>query len=819
MQNPTRLRMIRFFLCLVFSCFFCSLRSQKNISIHIPENRKEIKELGVELQDYLSRAARDKFLLEETKAGTGGGIFLSIETLNPQYLKKEGYEITGTGNSVTIRANHISGLRNGVYNYLYRLGFRFYLPGDIWTHIPRLSSVFYLVKQQQYPLFQNRSMFGTGGFPYHPVLDRGYEVQKSWEKWLKRNRWSAEEYIGGHEGEIFNQKYEPLLKADTFLLAKFMNKRVWSLSSKWCVSNPKLVELFVKDRVEAFELQKKKVPDRNYISVEPADGGGYCECENCTRIGNASDQVFFLANETARALKKKWPTAGVSLYAYNDHAAPPRQKLEDNVYVGVIPYAFQQVAAPEILLTEWRKKCSLTGVYDYWNLTDGSKDLPQLNYLLYLPQKIKLWTRLGIKGYSLESGYSKFGSGLFLYFLSRISWDKNASVDELLQEFCSANFGPAAGVLKSMLRRWSVNFEPHRETGLAFSDIAKARTLTQKPEILRRLRELEDYVYYMAYFTDAMDHINTSEESQKIENCIRYIWTIHDECILNTSRIHQYFLLRPVRERQITLVDKWSLTNTAIQKEQWEAVREQKLTSWEHQALLSPLFFKKSPAVKKEASNSGMLDSRLKKLKLVFDGKDSLIFNCGKTLYYSFNSGNANSFSFAMKLPQKANESSMPGVAIYDEKRNFINYVLCRNQPGILQLIKFDGLKKNTRYYILVNVPSIRWETHIPNKAILIDGANINNVYTSLQTSQKVFLLTDPDQDMIQLNTSGFKGVVYTPQNKPLLDMQADPSASSVKTKGMSYLRVEQRGSSTLSLKTSEGESLYFFKNSISATK
>jgi hypothetical protein len=804
---------IRLIFILVTVVLFKSVvTAQKNIPIHISGSQKELNALAHELSEDLSKASGMNFSVDSIMNTGNSGIYLIIGTVNPETLKSVGYEIIGNDQSIMIRANELSGLKNGVYNYLYKLGFRFYLPGDIWTHIPALSSVFININEQRYPLFANRSMAGTGGFPYNWVLDPQSTVQQKWQKWLERTTWSSEEYMGGHIGEIFNTKYEAQLKSDTLLLAKYKGKRQWSITAKWCISNAKFVELFVRDRVEAFELQKKRSPERNFISVEPADGGGYCECENCAKIGTVSDQVFFLANQVARAIKERWPNGGVNLYAYSDHAFPPKQRVDDNVYVSVIPYAYQLVGIPEILLSEWRKKCDQVAVYDYWNITDASKDLPKYNYLTYLPQKYGLWLKLGLKGYSLESGYSKFGAGLALYFLSRMSWDKNIDIYDLMHEFCSVNFGAATKVIESMLIRWSSSFEPHQEVAFALDDIKRARGVTKDPMILSRLKEMEDYVYYAAYYIDAVDHFSSPNASQKIENCIRFIWSVYDECLVNTSRIHQFFLLRPVREQQQALVNKWSLANAAAQKKLWIDLKEEQIDPATHGQLLSPIFFIKNQEGIGDVMSPKDIDARFQKMNFHFTGADTLRFNCGKTIYYSFNSGNASSFSFKVNLPSAIKAGALPGVALYDSNKNFLIYHLIENQPHHLQELKFDGLKKDHRYYILVNIQGMLWEAQIPNRAIVIDANNANNIYTSLLSRQKVYFLINSNAKTIQFDTAAFKGTVFSEKEEPLLDMDKKLQKTQVNTLGRQFLIVAQKGSNTLALKAKNLQSLYFFK-------
>ena len=64
-------------------------------------------------------------------------------------------------------------------------------------------------------------------------------------------------------------------------------------------------------------------PKADSLSMEPSDGGAWCECEACASMGSVSDRVVLLANEVAGAVNA--PGLGrkyVGLYAYNRHAAP-----------------------------------------------------------------------------------------------------------------------------------------------------------------------------------------------------------------------------------------------------------------------------------------------------------------------------------------------------------------------------------------------------------------------------------------------------------------------------------------------------------------
>src|SRR5262249_28649004 len=141
------------------------------------------------------------------------------------------------------------------------------------------------------------------------------------------------------------------------------------------------------------------------LSVDPADGGGDCECEYCKKLGSVSDRTFLLANEVAREFSKISSMAFVNLYAYNTHAAPPTFELEPNVIVQIIPYAFQDVGTPEQMIGLWKKKDKNLMIYDYYAIPDWHYEVPTPRKTSpdTLVKRIAYWKKQGIKGFLLES--------------------------------------------------------------------------------------------------------------------------------------------------------------------------------------------------------------------------------------------------------------------------------------------------------------------------------------------------------------------------------------------------------------------------------
>jgi hypothetical protein len=74
--------------------------------------------------------------------------------------------------------------------------------------------------------------------------------------------------------------------------------------------------------------QFKRQPELDSISMDPSDGGGWCECEGCKVMGSVSTRVVTLANEVAQAINTlDLGPKYVGHYAYNFHSAPPAIRI------------------------------------------------------------------------------------------------------------------------------------------------------------------------------------------------------------------------------------------------------------------------------------------------------------------------------------------------------------------------------------------------------------------------------------------------------------------------------------------------------------
>jgi hypothetical protein len=445
--------------------------------------------------------------------------------------------------NLTITSNGDAGLQHGLYFYLEQLGVRFYFPNDHWTIIPRKQDIALQINRQMAPDFKVRNFFGSGGFGSPNGIDPKLEIKARWSQWKARNLLGGEYALGGHSGEAFNLANKATLLQHPEYLAKIDGKYVpWSLTAKLNTANPDAVKLYVDWTVERFRKMRATDPHAFAISVDPSDGGGHCNSDECKTIGNgsASDQTFYIANQAAKAVRKEFPDGWVNLYAYNEHAMPPSFALEPNVYVSVIPYAFQTTGlSPAEFIQAWGKKVKRMGIYDYWSIPDWTHDMPSFDYLSTPASKLPFWHDNNIEGFSGESTYSAGAMGIGWYLASRMMWDLKTDQQAVLNDFYDKAFGAARAPMQRMLERWANSFKlTGYELAWSYRDLQEALKLAKTPEVRARLVDYGRYLEYLR-LTLEWQSAPKEEKARALSTLVDTVWDIYPTAMIHSFREYQ----------------------------------------------------------------------------------------------------------------------------------------------------------------------------------------------------------------------------------------------------------------------------------------
>ncbi|HUS80494.1 MAG TPA: DUF4838 domain-containing protein, partial [Armatimonadota bacterium] len=257
-------------------------------------------------------------------------------------LPAEGYRILTRGQDIFIVGNDTpdggerwnfqdsSGTLYGVYAFLEQVvGVRWLMPGEVGEDIPRHEKLTVPDLDLQWaPAIPFRAL------PY--VQDRDERVAL----WKLRNGVQKRYKVSfGHSWD----DYPPIsvLQQHPEYMAMYPDgtrqpvPKPGEKSQKYCLTNPGLIEAFADSINALFDAD----PKRWHASLSPSDGGGFCECPECTKYkitddggkwGNFGERGYSITpvvlrfyNEVARRVLARHPDRIVGGLIYHSYTYPP----------------------------------------------------------------------------------------------------------------------------------------------------------------------------------------------------------------------------------------------------------------------------------------------------------------------------------------------------------------------------------------------------------------------------------------------------------------------------------------------------------------
>jgi Domain of unknown function (DUF4838) len=545
--------------------------------------------LAGDMAGLLQQATGKKTVTAAYDGKASAGIFLLLDS-TAKYSANEAAVVTCNGSSsLRITARYGTGLSYGVYTYLDRLGFKFYLPGAEWTIVPKLSTVYLkpISNEEWKPWFKHRYCAMSGGMPAVKNADDNRQNAVAWFTWYRRNRMGSEYMgIGGHIGELFNMMHQKEIEQDPSLVAPEDGiNRKYSVSAKLDPVNSKGVNMFINWAIEQYKVNGSTTPSympwQGFQTVDPGDGLGYCHTPECEKkFKSVSDQVFYIANTAAKKIKSVYPGAGVSLYAYTERTDTPSVKLEPNVHVGIVATAFHNIATPAALIKRWAKKTTNLSIYDYINIGVWNKEEPFFNldrYFKYL-NHIK---SLKISGFTFEAGPSMFSGGIPQYFILKYLNEPYADVQKEFDAFCRNCFGTAAAPLNKMMQEWyfsdcklatvydQTTFHED-ELGRFFNYMEQASAAANTPAVQQRLGSLRAYLVYLTKHFEFWNDIkqvgamqkNPALKKQKAEEMLSYTWKLYNTMIFHNTQLND--VIRGYYPEDAAFMKKWDYNGSTV---------------------------------------------------------------------------------------------------------------------------------------------------------------------------------------------------------------------------------------------------------------
>jgi len=352
------------------------------------------------------------------------------------------------------------GSLNAVYSYLRSLGVRWYMPGELGEIVPRAKDIALpRVNRTVTPDWEIRSVC-------RPLISSNDREDALWYLRIGAN----EQYGILHHGQRHLTEHPGQRKAHPEYYAMMANGKRDNVSktANACLSS----EGFFQETVAFARLMfdHYEIP---VISVMPHDGFNHCLCDRCRGqatvergpSGISSDYVWGFVARVANELARTHPDRKVFCGAYSTYRLPPLKidKLPGNVLVQITngrPIREMDNAAHEEaarLRGMWRAKTDhpLSVTLNYTPFTNRGAFRPQ-----YWPHVIDRGLKATVGETWREDVWLSSGKGGLHYpgvahlnpwIISRLWWEVDQDVDELLDEYYRLFYGPAAAEMKAFI--------------------------------------------------------------------------------------------------------------------------------------------------------------------------------------------------------------------------------------------------------------------------------------------------------------------------------------------------------------------------------
>lgn len=473
---------------------------------------------------------------------------------------REAYLLRSRADGLLVIGATDTAVEDAVWDLLWRIGYRQYFPGDTWEVVPAVPRLAIALDCRERPDYYSRRIwYGYGLWDYN---------REPYRRWCVRNR--VRQGLRLHTGHAYGgiiAKNKKAFAEHPEYRGLVDGKRT---SSKLCIGNPALRKLVCDYAVGVFDRD----PDRDSISMDPSDGGGWCACPRCAALGSVSDRAVTLANAVAAAINEQHDEKYVGMYAYNYHSPPPHVRVHPNVIISVATAFIKGGLTLDEIIGGWARQGATIGIREYYSVNTWSRDLPgkaRGGNLAYLGRTIPAFHEQGARFMSAESGDCWGPNGLGYYVAARLLWDVDEArrVDGIVDDFLDRAFGTAKEPMREFYR-----IIDGAHTVLVFEDrlarmfraLAAARRATDDPRVEARIADLVLYCRYVALY-DAYRRAAGDARQAAFEALIRHTYRMR-----KTMMVHARALYRDlVRRDKKVSIPKNATWNVPEEKNPWKS--------------------------------------------------------------------------------------------------------------------------------------------------------------------------------------------------------------------------------------------------------
>ena len=282
--------------------------------------------------------------------------------------------------------------------------------------------------------------------------------------------------VGGYYDRFWNKTSSNFVAGKPQFFAQGYDPK--SRPPQLCYSNKELIQQVAQDARDYYDgkvtgqelgiFWRPNLP--NMFPLEPEDNAFFCKCPDCQRFlderrsetgfnsGAYSDYFFTFVNAVARELRKTHPDKSILTLAYMTHAQLPSFPLEPNVaiqycFVGNRDHSSDGHKQSMELLKRWSRSGKDRPVYLWLYYTFPVESAGNGRYFCFpgffahtIDQQFKRFAEYGVRGV-FHCGY---GQEIEAYITFKMMDDPTQNVDELLDDYFTRLYGPAAEPMKTI---------------------------------------------------------------------------------------------------------------------------------------------------------------------------------------------------------------------------------------------------------------------------------------------------------------------------------------------------------------------------------
>ncbi|MCA9006380.1 MAG: DUF4838 domain-containing protein, partial [Planctomycetaceae bacterium] len=553
-------------LSLIVVFFYCSMlraewkqaacliaeNGNAHIQIVVAETASErTQKTADDLAHYLSKITGAPFSVKsgDGSAGLAVGLLNDFPRLNAapdldgnnfRIKDREKYCIRSHEKGIYLLGVTDLAVEHAVWDFLYRLGYRQYFPGSHWEVIPRQKMLHINLNVMDAPDYQNRVIwYGFGPWDY---------AAEPYRRWCQRNRATSGMTLKtGHSYGQFIRNNQAEFDAHPEYYALVDGRRDVRSQAKFCISNAGLQKLIVDSSLRYFEENL----EADSISLDPSDGGGWCECEACQKMGSISDRALNLANQVAAAINQ--PKADgdtwqryVGMYAYAYHSPPPAIKVHPNVIISVATGFLRGGNTIDEVIDGWSKQGARIGIREYYSVYTWDHDMPGLargSKIDYLKSTIPQFHQQGAQFMSAESSDNWGPNGLGYYLAARMLWnlDEAQQTEQLTDDFLTSCFGKAKAQMTQFYDQLDGSHSHlvvSDQYGRMFGALAEAKKLATSHEVHARLNDLILYCRYVDLY-ERYRQAAGAQRQLNFEQLIRHAYRMRKTMLVHIKAVYR----------------------------------------------------------------------------------------------------------------------------------------------------------------------------------------------------------------------------------------------------------------------------------------